>query len=790
MGCGGSKDGITMHIQLDAPKFIPVNGGHGTTAFAICEEADEKAIFQNAKVANQISLAMPPPLAMPAPLTLEQKVDKFRDKAKALPKPGVPDASNGQLPPPCAPLDAESLTTSLAKDLFELLLRPDCPSPAVSKRLCLRILLAAIDHLATGGPVVDVPLPTGSQRSVIVGDTHGQLQDVLTILLEYGLPSMSNRYVFNGDIADRGPNACEIFLLVLLYQLLVPGSLVVTRGNHEAADINERPASMGGGFLDEVQAKYDHDTFELFQLYFTHMPVAVALGGQIVVVHGGLSRERDASLETVRGLDYRRDIPPMPSGSDAGETLFFDLMWSDPQEEDGVAFGARGDDTVKWGPDVTTQFLTASGAGLLIRSHQVPSGGRGYGMHHGGKVLTVFSASNYGGVCMNTGAVVIIPASGSLSVKEHMALSLEELRRSHAQKPPPPLPAGRSSLAAAAAGISRKSVFGGGRRQSTGALPPPPGGAPVAAAPAPAAVPARSSVGWGAARKSARDGRLSAFSESAVRSRRSSLGGSLGRLLAAPALTSTDEQFTEEERAVSRAKLIEQILSSFRARICKLRPKLRKALAARHAALVSAGAARADGGLLPLSDWRTVLSSVLDLNVDWERLPTEIQQGLAPPVTSPDGADGSGLSRALYPAVWWEDSIERVQVTLQGDPSSPPPVPSGEVPLLPTGVGAHLLNVCFAQALPLRKALGGSAPAADAGAAAAPRTVPRATFIAAVKALANAVDEEGAPTVSPAELEALADAAPSQDGAILYQRFLDSLVVTDRGESATLPIVV
>ena len=106
------------------------------------------------------------------------------------------------------------------------------------------------------------------------------------------------------------------------------------------------------------------------------------------------------------------------------------------------------------------------------------------------------------------------------------------------------------------------------------------------------------------------------------------------------------------------------------------------------------------------------------------------------------------------------------------------------------GVGAHLLNVCFAQALPLRKALGGSAPAADAGAAAAPRTVPRATFIAAVKALANAVDEEGAPTVSPAELEALADAAPSQDGAILYQRFLDSLVVTDRGESATLPIVV
>ena len=259
-----------MHVALEQPKFVPVGGGRASTAFAACEEADEKAIFQNARVANQIALAMPAQLAMPKPLTLEEQVDQFRERAKALPKPGVPDASNGQLPPPCAPLDAESLTPSLAKDLFELLLRPDCPSPAVSKRLCLRILLAAIDHLATGGPVVDVPLPTGSQRSVIVGDTHGQLQDVLTILLEYGLPSTSNRYVFNGDIADRGRNALEIFLLLLVYQLADPKCMYINRGNHEQRDLNERPFTAGGGFAWEVRGKYPHDEnlVELFQRIF------------------------------------------------------------------------------------------------------------------------------------------------------------------------------------------------------------------------------------------------------------------------------------------------------------------------------------------------------------------------------------------------------------------------------------------------------------------------------------------------------------------------------------------
>ena len=56
--------------------------------------------------------------------------------------------------------------------------------------------------------VVDLSVADDSQL-VIVGDTHGQLEDVLWIFFKYGWPSKQNRYLFNGDIVDRSAAAQE-----------------------------------------------------------------------------------------------------------------------------------------------------------------------------------------------------------------------------------------------------------------------------------------------------------------------------------------------------------------------------------------------------------------------------------------------------------------------------------------------------------------------------------------------------------------------------------------------------
>jgi len=70
-------------------------------------------------------------------------------------------------------------------------------------------------------------------RLMIVGDTHGQLEDVLWMFFKYGVPSRTNQYLFNGDIVDRGGHALEILLLLLCFIRDYPGSVfligVITR---------------------------------------------------------------------------------------------------------------------------------------------------------------------------------------------------------------------------------------------------------------------------------------------------------------------------------------------------------------------------------------------------------------------------------------------------------------------------------------------------------------------------------------------------------------------------------
>ena len=66
-------------------------------------------------------------------------------------------------------------------------------------------------------------------------------------------PAPGNGYLFNGDMADRGANAVEIFMLLLAYKLACPEIIFMNRGNHEQRDLNERPFANGGGFAWECR---------------------------------------------------------------------------------------------------------------------------------------------------------------------------------------------------------------------------------------------------------------------------------------------------------------------------------------------------------------------------------------------------------------------------------------------------------------------------------------------------------------------------------------------------------
>lgn len=229
-----------------------------------------------------------------------------------------------------------------------------------------------------------------NHKVTIVGDLHGQLKDLLHIFDTNGLPSESHFYVFNGDFVDRGHFSTEVVILLFAFKILYPHRVFLNRGNHEARDICSRD-----GFSREVQTKYDMDMFDAFIDVFATLPIGVLINKDVLVVHGGLSWE-NFSLEALDAIDRFAEIPSFGS-------LLEDILWSDPMISKGTSLNDRGAGCV-FGPDHLIAFLRHNSLRVLVRSHQCVQ--MGAESLFGGKLWTIFSASNYCGSVDNQGAVL------------------------------------------------------------------------------------------------------------------------------------------------------------------------------------------------------------------------------------------------------------------------------------------------------------------------------------------------------------------------------------------------
>ena len=130
---------------------------------------------------------------------------------------------------------------------------------------------------------------------IIVGDLHGQLEDLLHLLKLCGMPSENNVYVFNGDLVDRGGNGCEVVLLILAMKLMHPKFVHINRGNHEDPHIN-----IFGGFEEECLKKYDHGIFQAFHECFRWFPICTIVNDSVFVCHGGPPMENGEAVSVKR----------------------------------------------------------------------------------------------------------------------------------------------------------------------------------------------------------------------------------------------------------------------------------------------------------------------------------------------------------------------------------------------------------------------------------------------------------------------------------------------------------
>jgi len=276
-------------------------------------------------------------------------------------------------------------------------------------------------------PVVytDTPKPG---RIIVVGDTHGQLADVCHILYHLGTPTSQNKFLFNGDMVDRGAYGVEVLLILFAFFLSDSECIIIHRGNHENEDMNALDADAGGGFVDEVMRKYGLMAYRRFVSAFKVLSLCSVVEKEIFVVHGGLSRVASMSIDYLNSIDHTEVTAPHPMAVDIKDQVFSDLVWSDPTDQNGKFKSDRGIG-IKFGQDITTKFCMQNRLRFVIRSHQVPEDGRGYMKQHEGRCVTIFSASNYCGDGGNYGAVLVLDSQHfpKYEIIEHYAVPLEDM---------------------------------------------------------------------------------------------------------------------------------------------------------------------------------------------------------------------------------------------------------------------------------------------------------------------------------------------------------------------------
>ncbi|KOO29326.1 serine threonine-protein phosphatase 5 [Chrysochromulina tobinii] len=155
--------------------------------------------------------------------------------------------------------------------------------------------------------IVEFEVPPG-QQICIVGDIHGQYEDLMHAFYMHGLPSLEKPYLFNGDFVDRGNQGVEVTLTVFAFQQLYPGAVFLNRGNHEEASCHSVD-----GFRKECTSKYGLAVYDLYGRLFTRLPLATVLNGAVLVLHGGV--DSNFTLEQLRDADRAAYVAIVNSGS-------------------------------------------------------------------------------------------------------------------------------------------------------------------------------------------------------------------------------------------------------------------------------------------------------------------------------------------------------------------------------------------------------------------------------------------------------------------------------------------
>jgi protein phosphatase len=234
----------------------------------------------------------------------------------------------------------------------------------------------------------------------IVGDLHGNLFDLLRILIHIG-PLPGAHVLFLGDYVDRGEYSIEVVVLLFALVLRYPEAVFMIRGNHEFHEINGRY-----GFRRDLADAFPNDATCLFQAFnacFDWLPFSALVGGDILCVHGGIS-------PSITALNDLRDMArPVSSCND---TCIADLVWSDPTEDSPGFLQSNRGRGVTFGVEAVAGFICRLSLRHIVRAHQCVADG--VETFAKGIVYTVFSCSDYCDGTQNACGLLYVNVNGEI----------------------------------------------------------------------------------------------------------------------------------------------------------------------------------------------------------------------------------------------------------------------------------------------------------------------------------------------------------------------------------------
>ncbi|GMI13673.1 hypothetical protein TrVE_jg13844 [Triparma verrucosa] len=288
------------------------------------------------------------------------------------------------------PDDLTSLTVGDTFDLLEYFMKPPY-NHTLHPYYFSQVIKEAISILKDRPAVHLIKAPVNQNEKdktasiTVIGDLHGSLADLNSLLKTIGPPSANNMLLFNGDYVDRGLHSVEVLSVICCLLISSPDSVFLNRGNHEDSNV-----SKAYGFKEECDVKFLE--WDECVSFFESLSVAHLIdndfNGGAVVVHAGVG-DWD-------GLSGVADLGKGP-GSILKTGLLEDITWSDPDFE---VSGTRRNETRGagsfYGMDVVEKVLLDCGVKNFVRSHEpCYQGVDQVGLSEGMRFYTVFTSTDY-----------------------------------------------------------------------------------------------------------------------------------------------------------------------------------------------------------------------------------------------------------------------------------------------------------------------------------------------------------------------------------------------------------